>query len=139
MAKLHHAHPHEAWRYWPVIKEGLQKSLDASHNERGAEEVMGMLGDGRWHLFMVYNDEGEYQGFTMVEPLHTQKGTWLNIPFGYSEGSYDSVKAIFAHIEEEAKRQGCLGVKIISSRKGYERWANRLGYKKRYVEYVKEV
>ena len=113
--------------------------MDASFNERTCENIMGYLGAGDWHLFMVYDDEDTYQGFTIVEPLHTENGTWLNIPYGYSEGKYSSVQGVFKHVEEEAKRQGCLGVKIISSRKGYERWANRLGYKKRYVEYVKEV
>jgi hypothetical protein len=99
---------------------------------------MGYLGSGEWMLLMVYEGDKEYAGFFIVEAINTFTRVWLSIPFGYSQGSSETLRKGFKWVEDYAKTNGFTGVKIYSSRKGYERWANRLGYKKRLVEFVKE-
>ena len=131
-------HPLSALRYYDKVMPQLQKSIDASGGERDPGQCYDNVLRGEWML-VVGKLHGEYAGFGMLEQrigVHTRQ---LNIPFGFSPGTWKGVRAFFNFVETYAMENGFGRMVISSCRKGYDKFANRLGYKQDIVEYTKEI
>jgi hypothetical protein len=92
-----------------------------------------MLSDERATLLLGYEDF--IVGFALAEPLYTAQGPWVNIPFAYCESGLN-YEEFFNEIGEMARVRGMAGVKFISYRNGFERLAEKYGWKKGYTEYI---
>ena len=124
---------------WPSIRPGVLDALDESHGEVEPGWILAQLLQGTWTLW-VGLIEDEAKGFTITEPLHTAKGTWLNVLFTWSEAGLGAhlMKHGFAALEAHARQNNMRGIKMFSSRKGFKKAAPALGMTPRFVEYVKE-
>lgn len=97
-------------------------------------QVEDALRQGMWDLWIVGDGEGEYLGFGIAERMPRANGMWLNIPFAYSkDGLY---LQFFAKMNEVAYSEGMNGVKFVSGRPGFERVAEKYGWKPGFREYI---
>jgi hypothetical protein len=123
-------------KYFLIIHEGLEKAMSHSGGYVTVGQIHQALRENVWWLYMVLDDDGDYVGFGIAEPLALANGTWLNIPFAYAkDGLYDE---FFFHMREVALDNGMVGIKFVSSRPGFEKIAKRNGWKPGFVEYIVE-
>jgi hypothetical protein len=102
--------------WWEIIEKGLKASLDHSGNYWEPSQIRQQLNLGDWRLWLVASEE-EVMGGAITEVLHTARGNYVNVPFGWSDDPRRDIHGdFFPFIEELAQKQGFIGVKFISSR-----------------------
>lgn len=120
-----------------LIESGLKDALDHSHSLVEYEGIIKNIENGVFGLWIISNDN-LYVGFVITEVMKEDKGNWINIAWMYAKPGHSPYEPAYKAIVPLAKELGFAGVKFISSREGFERVAKKLGYKKRFVEYVVE-
>lgn len=125
---------------WPKLKPGLTAAIVESGDEMYLETLYDQIRNGIFHLWVILKDN-VYAGVIITMFWETDKKRWLDIPFAYTVPELaEGVNVVaFQTLEAFADSLGLNGVKFISSRPGFEKVAPKLGYKKRMVEWVKEV
>lgn len=130
------------------ISEDLIKVFDKTDSrEADLTTVMNNALAGNVLLWLVFWKK-QYVGFFVVrivvtgtEPQH--KHLWIEQGYRKSsvgrESDRDLVGEAIQYIENWANAQGCTEAHIQSSRKGYERFIDKYGYRPTVVEYVKEI
>ena len=126
----------EPEKYFHTIWDGLQEAMSHSGGYVTIGQILDQVRHGNWKLFMVLEDNGDYVGFGIVEPLSLANGLWLNVPFAYARnGLYQE---FFSHMKEIAYKTGMSGIKFVSGRPGFEKVAEKYGWKKGFTEWIVE-
>jgi hypothetical protein len=133
--------PHHINAVWRSIVDGMIEVLDHADNEHGPQYVYQQLASGNYLLWLGLV-EGEYGGFAISEIVQTETRIWVNIPYAYTVPEkaklVDFREMFFPLIEDYAKSLNFSGVRFLTARSGFLKIAPKLGYKPRFVEYVKE-
>lgn len=125
--------PDTVRKWFLVIHGDLCEAIENSGGYATPGFVFDMLENGTWILYIFYRDT-EYAGFGIIESIKTAKGDYINVPFAYSSGGL--TEEFFNVICKDARDNGYVGVKFVSSRPGFEKIAKKLGWKKGFTEYI---
>lgn len=90
---------------------------------------------GNMGLYM--QDSGD--GFAVLQPVKGWDGMELYIFCGYSRGEHDVVMQDTDSIKDIARSIGAKRIKFQSSRKGFEKLAQDMGYTLDFVQYEVEI
>jgi hypothetical protein len=126
--------------FWDDVKNGIQSALDQSENEHSLTYVEQALSQGA--LLFVAADDHSICGAAITEWLERENEQfWLNVPYLYSDNNHSVLVALFDAIEKygESYPDHCIGIKWVSSHPRAEVIAKRRKYRKRFVEFVKEI
>lgn len=122
--------------FWEKVSPWIEKALKASYDEVSIDRCYSALQSGEWELVLATRGK-DLIGVACIEKIHTQHGYWLNVPFLTSD-SLESINRIFDFAESRVMdSDDCLGIKWYSGHPKCDSFADRRGYKKRFVEYVK--
>ncbi len=119
--------------WFNTIRHGINIAIENSGGYVSSGDVFRQLTDGNWMLYIGMEDN-DYVGFAVVEFLDSAKGKWVNVPFAST--STDMYDTLFSHLIEQADLNGMAGVKFVSSRKGFERVAEKHGWRMGFTEYI---
>lgn len=122
-------------KVWKFVREGLQYIVDKTQDRWLPEDVYMHIKSGNMGLYM--QDSGE--GFAVLQQVNGWDGTELYIFCGYSRGEHDIVLQENEQIMDIAKSVGAKRVKFQSSRRGFEKLAQELGYELDFVQFEREV
>ena len=115
----------------------LVEAIDNSDNEVTVAYVHQQCINGVWDMWVATRGDS-LVGFTILEPLWSAKGMWVNIVFAGFDKDLRVMNKVLRRIEEVAESTGACGVKYISADRRFGSYAERKGYRERYREYVKE-
>lgn len=127
---------------WPVISKGMEKVLGYSNGNETMENIFNEITSGQSFLWIVFIDS-KYVGFftTMInQPLNGDR--YLIIKSMYSKNPVDKeiYTDVLNKIEEMAKKAECKRISFYTLREdAFERKLATFGFKKGYVEFIKEV
>lgn len=126
---------------WDFILPGLERALDKSHNQINADDVKRNLVHNNWTLWVLSNDDNELTGIVVLEPIYTRPGLWVNIAFAWMRDADDDslYTLVYPRLEKLCEEENLIGIKYISSRPGFQKVAEKMGFKPRYIEYIKEI
>jgi len=122
--------------FWEAMLPKLEIALEKSHNEVSAERVREMILAGHCMCWLATDSES-LLALAIGEPMETEKGFWLNIPFAWVDSNLGALNRMMDAVEEFSVAKGWRGVKFSSSVESFGSWAARRGYSVRFIEYVK--
>jgi hypothetical protein len=115
----------------PGIWESVRKSQG---NQATVDRIRQNLESGLWDLWIACAPK--LVGFAVTEPLMDDWGTWVNVPFAWSQGKVDTMTPFFDAICPIAKATGALGVKFASHRPGFIRLAESRGWESGLRQFI---
>lgn len=136
MIRIRQVSRFDVGEFWEQILPGLKESVKKSRgNDATIKRVREYLDLGLWELWLV-SDEG-LSAFAVTEPLPDDHGWVVNIPFAWSSGrTGEVIEKFFAHITPLAEAAGARGIVFATHRVGFDRLAQRKGWKKALTQYV---
>jgi hypothetical protein len=121
--------------FWDDIKPSLATTLENSHGEIPESWVLKEVVAGNQQVWAAVNGE-KIKAFTITQNLVTAKGVWLDMPFSHSDGDHRVSNAVFNVVKDQAKKDGYIGVKFITSQPRVFKWAKKHGMTERYREFI---
>jgi len=128
----------ESTVFWDDITPMAQEVMDSSDNELSVEDLLAEIASARITLWLLFDEEKTIRAFTTTQPMTTQKGLWVDLPFTYTKNDLAAGPTLWQVVEEWAEDNGYYGLKFISADPRMSSWAKRRKMKQRFVEYVKE-
>lgn len=119
---------------WPEVERGIVKALSTETANVEISEVIERIEKHELIVMVSRRGEDPVMGVAVV----SREDDWIDVPFLWSAG-LESLNDLFEGVELLARALGCKGVKWATANEKSETFATRRGYRKRLVEYVKEV
>lgn len=123
--------PDNLHEHWPLVRTGLQRILDRTHDRWLPEDVYLMLKGGTAALFVQDNGKG----FAVMQNNRGWDGNELFIFAGYSTDGHQIVLKEIEAIKDIARQYGCKRIKFQTRRRGWEKAAQEIGYEPTMTEY----
>ena len=136
--------PEDVITAWSLIREGLIEVQRKGHGEETLDYVLQQIINHQLFLWVIF-DEEKYIGFiTTKKVFNFYQGE--NVGCLIINHYYKNIKSwnketnrwMNDFLDSHAKETGCKFIKMYTAR-DKERYWNDLGYKKAYVEYIKEL
>ena len=122
---------HEVWDY---VKSGLEHLLQRAPDKWRVEDVYHHVKAANFYLHTIQDKQGENTGFVVLQVVQGWAGKEMYVFAAYSLDPAIMDYA-FDEVKELAKRMGVNYLKFTSSRKGWDKRAEQLGYKFENVTY----
>lgn len=122
---------HEVWDY---VKNGLEHILRKAPDKWRVEDVFHHIKAANFYLHTIQDKQGENTGFVVLQVVQGWAGKEMHVFAAYSLDPAIMDYA-FDEVKELAKRMGVNYLKFTSSRKGWDKRAEQLGYKFENVTY----
>ena len=127
---------------WRFLSEGLEKVLFYCSDDTNISKIMNELLSGEMLMWLGFVN-GEYSGFLTTKLVPTPMGNlnlWIMQCYAKPHTPSEVWEVGLEIIEDYAKTYHCKQIKFYSVRdKGWERKLYSAGFKRGYVEFIKEV
>ena len=128
-------HLHDVWLF---VRQGLLRIILKVHPEWWPEDIYSALRGGYANLWMVYRGQravGFFIGYPQIRPFSAKKEwlLWAAYTIPYRDRLPDDnvpevITLSMEFMNEEAKRQGCESLVMLSTRRGFERYGFYRGF-----------
>lgn len=151
---LHRVPREHVYRIWPLLYSGVTECL-AGTNRSHHEVLSDLISEEGEELFVIMIDAKQFVGFVTLRIFDFGYEVWGTVGILYVESQaqreIDKAEAHMGSIppriledgmvllEEHLAARGCTHMNYVTSRKGFQRFGPRLGFRSRLIEWVKEV
>lgn len=123
LSELRPIEPAQIHAYWKLVRPGIDKIIDATHDHDWLpEDVYHSIRGGASILYCGFVD-GVYVGFLVVTPMHDWYGMRLHIWLLFHTGGGDMLETFGEAFESIVKQTGAVRITFHSPRAG---WAKRV-------------
>lgn len=125
---------------WPLVKEGLDRIERKGMAEEPQEVTRANLKGNPYNILFFVYDEKKYVGFFIARIIGQIHHAELCVYKAYRIPSDVQVSNEFnVQLNSIARSLKCKYITFYSTRKGWERLAEKYGFEKGWVQYTKEV
>ena len=124
---------------WDFVLKGLQKILDKTGDRWKPEDIYWLIKQGSMWTYVVFDNDGERAGIVLLQPTVGWDGKELFLFGGWNATNADVIDFSLNEILKAARSIGAKRLTTQSKRKGYERYAKRLGLTFSHAQYEREL
>ena len=125
--------PNDLFKHWTYVREGLDRIQAKTPENYLPEDVYAGIKAGSLHLYV---DDGKC--FAILQSIQGWKGLEVHVFAAYSLDP-KVMDYAFDEVKEIARKAGASKLTFCTRRKGWERRAKQLGYKKSQTHYELEL
>lgn len=139
---IHRVPREEIWKRWPLFYEGVQVCLSKSESRTAPDVLADWCSPEGEELYVLMIDAREFAGFITLRVFDFAWEVWGTIGMLFVSPRFHKhgvLRQGLPLLEERLRHRGCTHMNYFTLRRGFERLAPKLGFRARYLEYVKEV
>lgn len=128
--------PEHLERVWMLAADRLEAAVERSRGRWSMDALLAALQQEMYHLWVVFDDEGSFDGVAVTQIVSYPNRRMLAIQFLGGDNFADWVWLILDTFDRFALDTGCEGIEA-TGRAGFWKWLEKDGYERAYTVFEK--
>ena len=136
--EFRHIAPEIIHDYWPFIRQGIESILAKIEDRWLPEDIYWLIKQNSIWAYIVF-DGDERVGLVLLQPTNGWDGKELYLFGGWNVGTKDVIEFSMPEIIKVARYVQARRIKFQSTRKGFEKYVESIGFKYAHSLYEMEL
>jgi hypothetical protein len=127
--------PSEISFEWERVREGLIKLKPTTADDWMPEDIYMSIRQGQAALYVGEDEQGEYQGFLIMQVIPMFHGAKLHVWCAYSAAKQPLMRTYFSQLQDIARQVKAKKITFSSNREEWEIVSRRIGFRPAQMTY----